>query len=96
MSKPASDGKSTERLDRIVLELGTEVYRMKHEISAMQQTQEKLLNIIVQFKKIMEESDLVDRQAIDETLDFDTLQSNISDLEYIYDESLTITKKISH
>lgn len=85
-----------EQLERTVLELGTELYRLRSEISSVKNSHENFLEVMKGLKLILDEKGLISLDDFENAVDLgNALSQNLSYEQNIHDE-LNKIKKSSH
>ncbi len=85
-----------EQLERTVLELGTEIFRLKTEISSLKGYHENFVDIVEGLKKILDEKGLISHEDFDAAIDLGNAISMSSQVVYGLDSDLDKIKKTSH
>lgn len=85
------------RMERTLLELGTEVFRLGNEMSAYREASESLSKAMRGLRQILDDKGMISSEDFDEAVG-SFPQSNIaaSGYEGGFDDSLLRMKKVSH
>ncbi len=85
-----------ERIERSLLELGTEIYCMKGEIAAVKGSHENLLEIIRGLKLILDDKGLITIDDFESAVDLGHALTNHASLDHALHASLEKLKKVGH
>ncbi len=64
-----SEKERMQQLERTVLELGTEIYRMKSDVGALRNYHEKFIEIVDGLKKILDDKGLINHEDFDAAIE---------------------------
>jgi hypothetical protein len=64
-----SEKERMNQLERTVLELGTEIYRMKGDVGSLKMYHEKFIEIVGGLKQILDEKGLVNHEDFDAAIE---------------------------
>lgn len=86
------------QLERTILELGTEIFRVKTEVSSLKGVNEKFLEVMKGLKSLLDEKGVISGDDFDNAVDLGQAVSIVSSptFEPNIDEELAKIKKTSH
>lgn len=67
-----------ENLERLVLELGTEIFQLKHQVGSLFDQNQKLLQAFETMKKILEQKDIISSDEFKDTIDLQLSHLSVS------------------
>lgn len=86
-----------EQLERTVLELGTELYRLKNEIGSARSAHNHFLEVMKGLKMILDEKGLISLEDFENAVDLgNAISGGSNHHEYSSHEDHDLVKKTSH
>jgi hypothetical protein len=87
-----------ENLERLVLELGTEIFQLKHQVGSLFDQNQKLLQAFDTMKKILEQKDIISEDEFKDNVDLQLSNLSVSPQhsEAELDERQEYWKKRNH
>ncbi|NRA47313.1 MAG: hypothetical protein HRU09_20375 [Oligoflexales bacterium] len=86
------------QLERTILELGTEIFRVKTEVSSLKGVNEKFLEVMKGLKSLLDEKGVISSDDFENAVDLGQAVSLVSSPSFDphIDEELAKIKKTSH
>lgn len=85
-----------DQLERTVLELGTEIFRMKSEVFSLKEYHEKFVEIVGGLKNILDEKGLINHEDFDAAIELGNALSITTDFDPSIEAEINKLKKASH
>ena len=86
------------QLERTILELGTEIFRMKTQVSALKSHHDNFIEIMSGLKNILDEKGLINEEDFDNAVGLGQAIANtgLGKIDLSFEEELDKIKKNSH
>lgn len=86
------------QLERTILELGTEIFRMKSQVSSLKSHHDNFVEIMSGLKNLLDEKGLINEDDFDNAVSLGQAIANsgIGGMEMSFEEELDKIKKNSH
>jgi len=86
-----------DQLERTVLELGTELFRVKGDVISLKEYHEKFFDIVDGLKKILDEKGLINMEDFEAAVELgDALSAGQSHFDHSQELEIEKIKKTSH